>query len=496
MPKKQIIQTRNNKHVAPARPTKKVKSGDVKAAVKSTVIKSPQDSLARAYAKCMVSPFDDACRLPGAYGNQSSLMRTRRNFDIKVPLTGGAAGRFAFFVQPKIGAPDMPEHFQIGLVDYSKGVPTDLKSLNAYQQPPGDDLRVDPNSVYITQKAASIGRWAAHPAQPYDIATTDFLTDLQAWSHDGAKLDYNFSLGKDVVTQLFTIPTGTWLLTIHCTSKNGINFSTPVPIALKSVDTVGTDTTAYSIKALNIEYSVGQRYTNSDYVIKAGPNTRFGIVNQLGTDDKLNNYRLTFSPCSSPNYLWSSDNGIVESIRPVGCTVLATYMGSTLENAGTIVAGLSTMESFDKIFKVIDGSRWDNGTKMTGMSYDAKRYSIRKGAFVWWKPNDKSHTEFVNPEKHLDMEYPVILVAGEGPKKDEVCLTVQVEFCYEVIQNSQLFPKKMQYGNTSIVENVVSRVASITSVSENPNHTKVMKDVANILDSGARFAGAIAPFFF
>jgi len=457
----------------------------------------PDSELAERYAKCLVFPYDNACGLPDNALSQSHVFRTRKTFTVSVPNTeasGAGRGRFAFFVQPKLGDPADPQKFKIGRVNFSNGIPINLQNPSVYDSlsAQATSLAVDPNAPVLTQPspfAIAIRNTSvpAYPAPPFQgggdwnpSANLPFTYNSTYSLADGIDTWSSYSILRPGFS-------GSCMIVVYTKTNNTAASSRPVELSLAKVNS--TDTTLGVLVPIFSE-GTGEKVQAASYALALTPGDalRFKTVNST---DSLSSIWVTVTPLWTPNYALDMNYGMIEKIRPVGLSVLTTSIASSLTNGGTISATLTPGAALDKVFTT--PGVW---LRSEDMSYWNTYYTgdLKQGSYVWWKPADDLDRQFRSVEEMNAYQYPVILVSGQVSSdalaSGSATLTpiqVTVEFVYEISQNTQLFPDTRQVGSSAAVTLASKAVHKLTNLTENPKHSTLLSDVAKVIDSGAKF---------
>lgn len=474
----------------------KVRASTIQPALKKGVAQRDMEvHAAEEYAKCLVSPYDHATRVPTAYNNLSSLLRTRRTFDVLVSHLGANKREFAFFVQPKLGDPSTPKGFQIGLVDFSKN-PVDLTVPSGYQlfDGSGVSLPLDPNAPYITQAPPSALGWQ----KPDNITQTDPLADVQPLIINGEKFTYGIDPIQPVANpaaqlgSLLTVPAGSYLLTIKTTT--GATSTNASPLGISVIAGNGSDSNVGFVKNIMLDVPGHTTQANS-WALNVTEFDKIRIVKAATEASVINSIQLMLVPLCSPAITWSSNYGLTEEIRPVGMSVLTTCVVQAMNAGGTIQSALLAGSSSDKVF---DGS-WLGPTGLNSIQgYFAGNF--KEGNYMWWRPYSPADIQFKSVENANKYEYPMFLVRGSptvpsDATPETVVARVTVEFVYEITQNSQLLERKELVGSTELYESALRAVKGLPYASENPKHSSLLKQVNSVLDTGAKFLPFLSAMF-
>lgn len=451
-----------------------------------TFVKKEHQLDAEEYARCLVSPYDHATRIPTAYANKSSLLRTKRTFAI----TGeqlSAQREFAFFVQPKLGDPSRPDRFQVGLINMS--LPQrNLNDVSSYVQydDTGKSLALDPNSPWITQ-----GIPRALGLRNATVTTqTNPLQGALPWEPSGKKFTYGmpgmrFQALPTAAGSRLTINAGTYLATVRSTSA-----SAPSVLQHLNLSRVLPDG-SYSASGITLLMDNGvaasvEQFSQWAITIHEGEYLR---VYSRDTAVNLQSFILDLVPLTSPAVAWSPDYGLCETVRPVGMSVLSTCALPPLTAGGIIQSAMLVGASGDKVF---DGT-W---LEANGFS-DVDGYfsgPLETGNYMWWRPMQEADLNFRNVGDANAHQYPQMLIKGfvaSDVAPSATVMSITIEFVYEIQHNSQLLDRKKRTGSTVVYESALTAISNVPYASENPEHSSLLKQVNRILDTGSR----LIPFF-
>lgn len=470
-------------------------SNKVSTGTSTNIIRSRERALASVesaeeYARCLISPYDHATRIPTAYSNRSSLLKTRRTFDISAgDLSTGR--EFAFFVQPKLGDPSSPSGYQVGLVNMSLANPdlTNLSSYRKYDQT-GASLPLDPNSPWITQgnpRAYGIRQNSAiNQTYPF-IGASNFTVG-------GGQITYGGSwqvvqgTGPLGPSTLLTLAPGSYLIAIH--SRTSANSIEAIPLIANVIPGAAMDDTVGYVK-LVYSTPAGVQSQVVQYAVNVTEFDRIALSKAVLETTNFTDMLLIATPLCSPEVSWSSDYGLTEQVRPVGMSVLTTCVLSKMYAGGQIQSAMMSGSSKDKVFS---GS-WLGPTGFNNVE-GYFTGNLEEGNYMWWRPFSQMDIQFKAIAEANKYEYPIMLVKGKVPPVpaeagSPVICQVTVEFVYEILQNSQLLERKRQVGSTEQYESALRAVQKIPYASENPKHSDLLKKVNKVLDTG----GKLLPLF-
>lgn len=442
-------------------------------------------------ARCWLSPYQHATRLPTAYGNKSALFHSYQRFEVPIPQTGTAQGRFAYFVQPKLGDPSSPTGFKIGLVDFSSGFPSNLSSPDAYVRQVGQNyLPMDPNTQPLTQTTSKVLGLSINAvpdlADPLATATVSTVQGTPVIYG----LDYIYRPVVDAAYpqggyDVWVLNPGSYSLNVYskwvglpATGEQPLNFEI-YQGAVHIADAVKSST---SIR----EELIGGGYAgNGNYFFTLAEGQHMRVSVKAGIT-QLTYCRIRLNSCSIPGVAWNANNGLTESVRPVAMSALSSCRASTLVDGGTMVTLFTPPDFADKIFtdNQVPWVAYEN----LSMFQNSKRTTVKKGSYVWWSPSSEKDTWFRDVSEANAYQYPCFLIAGIADKDAGTALTVEIEFVYEVLTASQLFDQKKKCGSSAIVDNALVAVSDMPHVTENSGHGSLLKDLSKVIGAAAPFA--------
>jgi len=455
---------------------------------------------AEKYAKCLIFPYDNYTFIPDSNLARSSLFRTKRTFTVNVPVdpaAGDAAGHFAFFVQPKLGDAGDPKQFQVGVLNLNTGYPKNLwDPANYVLRPnPVTTLPLDTNSSILTQprpSCAAVNVPIPQTTGPPLVGWVDYQPVAGKQFSFNSNLDIYSGSGTWQNDSIMKIASGSYLLVVSTETVGAATVAAPLTVTISAT---GPNDFPGSSTLLNSE-GLGVTKQTQIYSIAVTPNDsiRFSRATALPADVPTK-IVIFVTPLFSPNYNLTEDYGMIERIRPVGLSVLTSCVMSQVKASGTIASTLTQPGQADKIFGS-GASYWANVDGICSMD-EYFRGPLAKGSYTWWKPAGPLDRDFYTVEEHNAREYPMILVAGnlgdiDGVGVSEAPIQVTVEFVYEVCQNTQLFEERHFTGSQVLVDAAMQGVGRLSSMTENPEHSSLLGDIANIMEQGSKFLPLLA----
>ncbi len=455
---------------------------------------------AERYAKCLIFPYDNATYLPDDSTLKSTVFKTKRVFQVQVPVdstaAGEAVGSFAFFVQPKIGSLAFPEGYQIGVLKMDNGVPHDIRRAGAYHEhgTANTTLALDTNASTLTQPrpscvaiqtlTAAAGRplvgaadWRPYNNQPFTFNSRYSILETSTIA-DASELDLGVS--------------GSFTIQVFCTTATAppadANEPTPFFVRTRVAGQAGMSTDFITILTQGGSGLVNQSVS---YSVSLNAGDTIVFQRKPGVTTSISSLRVLVTPLFSPSYNLTENYGIVEKIRPVGMSVLTTCILPSITASGTISTVLSVAGAEDKVFG--NAKNWCN-TEALSVWPECYTGPLAKGSYGWWKPASVEDRVFRSIDDANKYEYPMILVAGalgagSIPDTGSVVHPVQVtvEFVYEVSHETQLFDTRKYTGSPIIVSKAIQAIGRLKSVTENPKHSSLLKDLSSVMHETGKF---------
>lgn len=447
-------------------------------------------AVAEAYSKCLCEPYRFAHRVPEAGAGPTTLIRSTRNINVpmytEAPEDGGLT-RYAGVFQPKFGGLAKPLHYQSAFVDFSVGPRPDLSSAASWTHTAGTtDIALDANMKFLLNQepfAAEFGyRLPNMPADPAPIlqgadyllqGTRPLVTDplVMTWSSD-----------TTANTSRLNLPAGNWTMMIQTLVNPNVTTSNPYVVSRRTSQGASTVLVpSVSIPAsltLATDHEMLKIY---NFTISENEHIWFAPASAVVT--RYQEVIITISSTAFPGVNDNPSYGLVEKIRPVAMSVLATNTSSTLTGAGMTGIMLTPGGYADKIYS--NDASWYTLNGLTSKTTtQLHKGQFVEGSFCFWKPITIESNNWFTPAEMLEHEFPAILLVGEVPSSGgngKPTMNVTFQIVYEIQQNSQLFEDGTLTATTTAREIALNAIALVDCASENPGHGGLFHDVGSAL---------------
>lgn len=495
------------------KPAKKKTAKAVSRIAKLNIPRNEQDRLITAasvagndpmqqYACVLTAPKYNKFRVPDAFPRKTALCRSIRTFFPKVLLGTGNTkeGRFACAFQPKFGS-NSTTTAQVLSVDPSNitdwdVVGTDWSNLNTYQQVSNkSNLWFDINSSVLASNEA--GYYAANSANAgtatniFGLTGTNVPGDLSL-SFNNLNVQPKSYSGQS----LFVFPQGLYHVTVICRYYNtadhlgqlvlGASNTTYIPpdsgytgsfADLQQLNTTNPNQTVVSWQGLMGFQNLTQNTAQWSLTVSAG------TVSQVYAT-------IMISPVATgPSPSFGTSNGLVEEIRPVGMSVLATYMGTSLNDGGEIASAYIPFDLFSSNF--ISNSQNQLGQLQNVETLanldDSMNGPIKHGTYAWWSPQDETDYELNPINLHNTKQYPVIVIAGTfvpgttAPVTPTPVYPVRVEVCHVWEYSTQWTAVDTEkcVGSQNMIDIVDNSLRNQPHCMQNATHMEWIKNFIN-----------------
>jgi len=158
----------------------------------------------------------------------------------------------------------------------------------------------------------------------------------------------------------------------------------------------------------------------------------------------------------------NSSGGAIQLIRPVAQTVLATYMGSSLNDGGQISAAFvqkGVLESNYFSAASLNSLGMYQNQENLANAEGAYNGPLKTGAYVWWSPNDPTDVSFGTIANQNQQDWPSIIVSGTYDPGSPTGANAQtnnivrllVVSTFEMITTSTAFDQQVMMGSQSTI---------------------------------------------
>jgi len=468
-------------------------------------VKSGMNPMVQAYLATMIHPKMNQSRIPDSFTRPTALVRSSTTLDIPIFLSASQPdlGRFSAAIQPTLGSISSPSSYKVALA-VGNGGPWDNEDFGNSASYAGvlngKDVRLDQQYFVLTQPPIgdyNLFNSSGVTPQPYITTSTAPYEKANfssfQYNTPGIQLQF-FQTGH--LGNRWKLPIGQYnfnfvgttadtfsaTATLSVVVGNSTDLQKDETFTLRSAGNTMTNFFAKLTVAAPVTVelrvpltTVGATYTNAMLVITP---TVYSAATQVGT------VPFAVSTSSIP----SGESGIVQSLRTVGMSVLATYTGPLLTNGGNIACAYvpgSTLQSsyFTNAPLSSTGAyqNWENLSMVPG-SYNGP---ISQGTYGWWSAEDNEDLEFKVPDSISlpgASRPPSIIVSGQyapGPITQDQTQTVirlEVTTVYEVLTTSQLWASVQCVGSQHYMDQANSVLAQQPHCMANADHMQWMKD--------------------
>lgn len=425
------------------------------------------------YLNCLVSPKNCMSRVPDSFARPTANVRSIITYDVPCYVDGTTnSGRFAVAVQPVLGVTENvnPKDWKVALVNGNTTWPTDFTIINSFTQiGGGQDLRVDPFFPTLTQNIPGFLNG--------DAVTPGILAPFTNNASYNVFTTYSLNIGYEIRSGKWYLPPGAYQVTFTSISLANTlipTFMIPANANLQA-GSLGPGTNPSAVYILNVQ-NPGEWFE----ITQANPSVTFWVT--VSTT-------LTASGGAPTDY------GLVAQIRPVGMSVLASYIGTTLQDGGNIAAayvpggtlGANYFTNASAISPLGCFEFWEALSKQP-TSYNGP---IRDGAYVWWSPEDYEDLQMVKPSGIDDHDYPAIVVSGQflpgpysGTPASVPVIRLEVVTVYEFVTNSLLFETSSVMGSQAMMDSASQALFGQPHSMANAIHMKWLSDLAKGIKKG------------
>lgn len=436
-----------------------------------------QDPMIYDYLASLISPKKAMCRVPDSFARPTALVRSIATYDINTPMdTSINSGRFSVAVSPILGSPNAnaPSSWKIAQVGPVSGAwPSDFTVPAAFVQiVGGNDIRVDPFYGLLTQQPpALLTLLASVPA-----STNPFGSGATVGPNS---YGLGFTLDLTQNPARLQLPIGQYLVVAQVNGANGpITTVAFVPgnLAVAPAGVYNVPTNSSAVYYFNVQ--------------NPGEYLSFALGTALATSFSVSIATVQTAFGGSAN-----DFGAVTQIRPVAMSVLASYIGTTLQDGGNIAASYVPGSTLNSNYFVQAGNLGQNTNgcfeywEQLSKQPSAYNGPLRDGAYVWWSPEDYEDIQMFKPSLSATMHrYPAIIVSGQfnnGLTTGIVpCIRLEVVTTYEFTTNSLLFETQSYLGSQAKMDAANAALFGQPHSMPNAIHLKWISDLAKKIASG------------
>jgi len=447
------------------------------------VVDAERDRAKRDYLHCLVRPDECVARIPDSFAGDTALVSSVSV--IKVPCyftgMGSDAGRFALAVSPTIGSLSSPDNYKVAMVQPTNNGgnyswPSDLTAPGSFvDQIDGRDIRLDNFYSNLTQPAPGNVSYTLPLAAGGNNDNFPFGVAVAPAAYAGYGLDakyLNSATTPVVGASTFQLPGGYY--NVSMLFDGGVAISAP-PVVLGVGGAVVTEF---------FELPTGNNNSGwiGSVIVPANPAGGLagfsvavpGLATGAGAFVQIT--RSFDDVQGVPQSL-----GLIQKYRPVACSVLATYTGSTLLDGGNIAGclvpgGAVDAQFFTPMSTTVQGnlSSWENLGGLKGSMTNP----VLKGDYSFYSPSDISDYLMYTPDEAIHHEYPTIVISGQvapgsstTPVDGTVFLRVLVYTVYEVSTDSLFLSTRHQKGSQADMDEVLNHLVGVCHSMENPSHT-------------------------
>lgn len=465
------------------------------------------------YLCCLMDPERCIARIPDAEPRKTAVIRSIRNLEIPILQDNYNQGRFSFALQPILGNIGDPTTFQLAVANgaaiasnTSTWDQVDWSDIAYYlSTQSGSDVRTDINVGPLTSGTSSF-QFTSFSGAGNDLTSKVLVSGNPTYQNQAvdntppnilfASPSPNDKNAPGVNGGVIILPFGDWNISIAAkfavsvipaSGFDAINFQTTnmggvnrVSIQQEATNVGATATTLLCAATAQVASAPGANTLSFCIApVQGGTNG----ANADPTVSVSATY-VTITPsnfASSSNYL---DGGVMEEVRPVAMSVLATYMGSTLNNGGEIsICYVPYKDLKNNYFQRNTGGRgqlqmYENVAQLDG-AYDGR---LSDGAYCTWAPYDPTDWKFVSPTEMNNSEYPAIVCSGrfnpdQATNTFGAPLRLRVCVVYEFVTKSTLFETIPVFGSTSMIDQALVTIKRFPFGKANKEHQSFIRRV-------------------
>lgn len=346
----------------------------------------------------------------------------------------------------------------------------------------GIDPRVDPNLALLSSPVP--GSYFAH----FQNVGGYFFGGVKTVSLLGINLTPN------VLPNRIDLTEGMWLISyyVFSTVNSGVFSGGDNPAV--------SNGTLVSILANGGYYDVciDGRSRYYQYIVYA---TDSAFITQVTQYNAQYDVDLSITSCLNSKFTPPMDNGIIKKIRPLACSALFTFTGSSLNNAGSIACLNVPGDTLDD--NVFTNNNPRNYLSWPILAALPGAYSgpIKDGAYIWWSPQSPLDSVLLTPSEMAKYQYPSLIISGSfsniSPLTGQVTIgRIIIDTIYEYTTTSTAFPTEKCFGSASMVDAIQNLTQTAPKGSSNPEHIQSIltwaRMIAKYIGNHALTIGQIA----
>lgn len=484
----------------------------------------------RDYLAALIYPFANKSRIPDSFNRSTALVSSVFVGSIEVNYANPDdpdIGRWAVAVNPHMGSLATPNAYKIAIVKPPSS-PTGLWSAidftdpNSYvRQIDGVDPRLDPAYTVLTQPPVGSytmvqGLSANTPFQIAATAPYESANDIWSSYNTGVELLPTVLNGHNY----FNVSPGQY--NVHFDARVVGNTFVSIPAWTQVGGSASDIIISIPRQTLSTDATLG--VYDAQWTVLNSVQMRLDFPMTTYTQP-YGNVSLSFTPTFftkatdlgqqhgasyGNNVFPSGNNGLVTSYRTVGCSILCTYEGTTLNDGGVVSAvyapgGTQKTNFFTNNPPVMTG-QYQNWEKIAA---NPRAYSDRErdGAYTWWLPEDQEDFMFRYPDywasaglTNAEELQPPLIVSGvylpnatiTSPK----VMRIMVSTVYEITTSSQLFAQEKLVGSQNVLDHVNKLMTNQPTSMANAQHMSWLKDFMGGVKKGLGYVAAPAKWIF
>jgi len=434
---------------------------------------------AAVHLACLIDPSElTKARIPDSVTAPTVLVHEEQVIELPLTATGSDPNdyKFSMAFQPILGDPSSPmKYATLGSNAPGGAWPTNWADPGSYVDVVGGrDIRISPNLSVLTQPA--LGSWggifaATTGTRPLDGAFTPYFSN------------YNLNVVIDDANGNLTFGPG-----MYYVSSEVISSGTGLSIGIASGGS-GDIEPVYNNDTSGVSYFDG-------YFVNAGPDgcTVQYIFAGSGTTTAA---AVQVAPTMTPFFnSLALDNGMVEKIRPVAMSVLATYIGPELTNGGTIAGAYVKPDTLRTSYVTLNpNNQVGQLQEFNNLAVVEGAYNgpIKDGTYIWWKPAGSEDLLMRTPTEMNAHSYPGIIVSGQyvpnqaAASNTQAVVRFRVRRIYEYETNVTFLNACEELGSQAIMDEVNNATALLPNAMMNKAHPSFIQTALQAFKKGIAF---------